>query len=396
MKGFSRAILIVLDGVGIGALPDAGDYGDQFAATLPHVATAVGGLHLPNLQMLGLGNICRIDGVPPSDKPHAAWGKMAECSAGKDSVSGHWELAGLVRESPFTTFPFGFPAEVIDKFSLLAGAEPLGNIAASGTEILRELGEEHLASGRLIVYTSSDSVFQIAAHEERCPPQRLYRLCEKTLEMLSPYGVCRVIARPFVGSRRDNFVRTSRRHDFPVAPDGPTLLDRLQAAGIPTTGVGKIGDLFAGRGLEQSLPTRSNAEGMETISQVLKRQAEGLVFANLVDFDMLYGHRCDSPGFARALTDFDAALPRLLGELNDSDLLLITADHGCDPTTEGTDHSREYVPLLAWGRSCLRGADLGVRKSFADVAATLSDLFALSSDCGKSFLSALDGRESAA
>lgn len=393
---FSRVVLIVLDGVGVGALPDAGEYGDESAATLPHVAAAAGGLALPNLERLGLGNICAIDGIPPQPRPQAAWGKMAERSAGKDSVTGHWELAGLVRPQPFVTFPGGFPAEIIAKFSELAGCEPLGNVAASGTEILCRLGEEHLASGRPIVYTSSDSVFQIAAHEELLPPAELYRLCEKSLEMLRPYGLCRVIARPFVGTCTENFVRTAHRHDFPVEPGGSTLLDRLQAAAVPTCGIGKIGDLFAGRGLDRSLPTRSNAEGLEQLLQVLRQQRQGLVFVNLVDFDMLYGHRCDAEGFAAALGEFDAALPRLMAMLGRNDLLVITADHGCDPTTAGTDHSREYVPLLAWGRERPVASSLGVRHSFADIAATLAEIFALKPECGSSFLSTLTGCVSAA
>jgi len=391
MNNFRRVLLIVLDGVGVGALPDAGDYGDEIAATLPHVAAAVGGLDLPNLQQLGLGNICQIMGVPPQLNPAACWGKMASLSAGKDSVTGHWEIAGLVRSRPFTCFPDGFPAEIIRKFTALAGLEPLGNIAASGTDILLHLGEEHLASKRPIVYTSSDSVFQIAAHEEILPPVQLYQLCEQTLEMLRPYGLCRVIARPFVGDSAENFKRTSGRHDFPVAAAGKTILDLLQAALVPICGIGKIGDLFGGRGLDRSLPTRNNAQGMSCVLETLKQQQDGLIFVNLVDFDMLFGHRLDSAGFAAALGEFDQQLPQLFQKLSPRDLLLITADHGCDPTTPGTDHCREYVPLLAWSPGFESGRTLGVRSSFSDISSTLAEIFALKRYGGTSFLNVLRG-----
>jgi len=390
-NGFRRVVLIVLDGVGVGALPDAARYGDRDAATLPHVAMAVGGLNLPHLQRLGLGNICPIMGVSPHEHPTASWGKMACRSAGKDSVTGHWELAGIVKTEPFACFPQGFPAEIIQKFTRLAGCHPLGNVAASGTDILRQLGEEHLQSGRPIVYTSSDSVFQVAAHEDILSPQELYRLCAASLEMLRPYGLCRVIARPFVGETAATFKRTTGRHDFPVAPTAETLLDRLQAARIPTCGIGKISDLFAGRGLDRSVPTRSNAEGMAALLATLGRQTEGLIFVNLVDFDMLYGHRCDPDGFALGLKGFDRGLPALLDHLNGDDLLLITADHGCDPTTPGTDHCREYVPLLAWSRRLAQGQPLGIRDSFTAVAATLTQNFELGSAVAGSFMPALLG-----
>lgn len=395
MSCFKRVILVVLDGVGVGALPDAEIYGDKDAATLPHVAESVGGLNLPNLQAMGLGNICDIKGVSPCQQAGAAWGKLAQLSAGKDSVTGHWELAGVVKEQPFSTFPNGFPDEIIRQFSLLAGQEPLGNIAASGTDILRQLGEEHLRTGHPIVYTSSDSVFQIAVHEELMPPPQLYDLCARTLEMLKPYGLCRVIARPFTGNNPDSFKRTTRRHDFPVVPEGETVLDHLQRARIPTCGVGKIGDLFAGQGLAQSITTRNNTEGCSQILTVLGQQTRGLVFVNLVDFDMLYGHRLDSRGFAQALHEFDAFLPRLMSRMTGQDLLIITADHGCDPTTPGTDHCREYVPLLARSAQSRAAVDLGTRNSFADIAATLAEIFAIEQDYGKSFLADLSGCVSA-
>lgn len=386
---FQRIVLIVLDGVGIGALPDAASYGDQDAATLPHVAAAVGGLSLPNMAALGLGKLVSVPGLKTVSVDCGYWGKMAEQSAGKDSVTGHWELAGVVLEQPFATFPDGFPAEIIERFEAVTGLEPLGNIAASGTEIIRQLGEEHLQTGRPIVYTSSDSVFQIAAHEEVIPPSRLYQICRQVEEILLPYNVCRVIARPFVGTTADNFKRTSGRHDFPRLPEEQTLLVRLQQVGFPTFGVGKIHDLFAGQGLSDHIATKSNSEGMEKTLVALNKIKSGLVMTNLVDFDMLYGHRLDCGGFAAALTEFDTWLPKLQQSLTERDLLLITADHGCDPTTPGTDHTREYVPLLAWSPMLKGAGDLGVRRSFADVGATIAENYSLGSTTGESFLSAL-------
>ena len=383
---YKRVILIVLDGVGVGALPDADRYGDAAAATLPHVAEAVGSLNLPNLERLGLGRIVPLAGVAADLPPAGCWGKMAEISAGKDSVTGHWELTGVVLDQPFATFPNGFPAAIIRAFREQSGLDPLGNIAASGTEIIRDLGEEHLRSGRPIVYTSSDSVFQIAAHEAIIPPEQLYKLCRLAELIVRPYRVCRVIARPFVGSDRSNFKRTAGRHDFPQAPIAPTLLDRLQEEQIPTAGVGKIPDLFAGRGLSHCLPTRNNDHGMATTLEVMEKINFGLIMTNLVDFDMLYGHRLDAVGFARALTEFDAWLPKLFQQLTAADLLIVTADHGCDPTTPGTDHSREYVPLLVWSSMLQGGVDLGVRSSFADVGATIAESFNLTCGVGKSFL----------
>ena len=389
---FKRTVVIVLDGVGIGALPDAADYGDAEAATLPHVAGAVGGLHLPVLQGFGLGNICSLAGVPAVSRPQAAWGKMAQRCAGKDSVSGHWEISGYVHPRPFATFPQGFPPEIIEKFSRLAGCQPLGNIAASGTEIIHRLGEEHLATRRPIIYTSSDSVFQIAAHEEILPPAQLYTLCEQTREMLRPYEVCRVIARPFIGRNAADFQRSARRHDFPLSPAGLTLLDQLQAHHLPTCGIGKIGDLFNRRGLDMSLPTRDNSAGMQRLRRQLESQSRGLIFVNLVDFDTHYGHRLDPRGFARALEEFDRDLGLLLPLLDEQDLVVVTADHGCDPTTPGTDHTREYVPLLVWHKGIGQGRALGTRNSFADIAASLAQLFAVEMAVGESFLSSLSAQ----
>lgn len=386
---FQRVVLIVLDGVGVGALPDAASYRDTGAATLPHVAAAVDGLSLPNLQRLGLGNIATLPGVPPHSEPLAAWGKMSEQSAGKDSVTGHWELAGVVLDKPFAVFPEGFPEEIIGAFEQATGLQPLGNIAASGTEVLRRLGEEHLRTGRPIVYTSADSVFQIAAHEEVIPPPQLYRLCRQAERILDPYNVCRVIARPFRGRSADDFYRTAGRHDFPRTPPEPTVLERLCERGVTTRGIGKIHDLYAGRGLSDWSATRDNREGMIQTLDSLKALTGGLIMTNLVDFDMLYGHRLDSRGFAAALGVFDAWLPDCMAALGVDDLLVITADHGCDPTTPGTDHTREYVPVLAFSprRSC--GEKLGIRTTFADIGATLAENFAVSLPRGTSFLKQL-------
>lgn len=386
---FKRALLLILDGVGVGALPDAADYNDQGTATLQHAAAHVGGLRLPCLEQLGLGCIAPAKGFRPVAEPQACWGKMVERSAGKDSVTGHWEIAGIVQEQPFATFPHGFPPEIIDAFAAETGMRPLGNIAASGTEIIRQLGEEHLRSGQPIVYTSSDSVFQIAAHEDVIPPEQLYQICRQAEQILQPYNLCRVIARPFRGTRADNFARTSGRHDFPLRPPEPMLLSTLQHAGIATCGIGKIGDLYAGVGLDHCVPTRDNRAGMEQTEVVLAQQKQGLIVTNLVDFDMLYGHRRDAEGFAAALEEVDRWLPRLLAKLTEADLLLITADHGCDPTAPGTDHTREYVPLLVTSKKLRGSTNLGVRESFADVGQTLAENFGLTLSAGRSFLKQL-------
>jgi len=383
---FKRVVLLVLDGVGVGALPDAGRYGDVEAATLQHVAETAGPLNLPNLELLGLGRIVPVSGLSASAPAVGGWGKLAEISPGKDSVTGHWELAGVILTHPFATFPQGFPQEIIQAFQEKTGLLPLGNIAASGTEILRNLGEEHLQTGRPIVYTSSDSVFQIAAHEDLIPPPKLYELCRQTERILLPYNVCRVIARPFVGTDRNSFIRTAGRHDFPQLAPKPTLLDNLQLSGVPTLGVGKISDLFAGRGLSHSFPTRNNAQGMASTLEALGKINFGLIMTNLVDFDMLYGHRLDPSGFARALEEFDAWLPQLFNCLSATDLLIVCADHGCDPTTAGTDHSREFVPLLVWSKGIGQPVELGIRESFADVGATVAEIFRVPRGEGISFL----------
>jgi len=370
-------VIIVLDSVGVGALPDAGIYGDEDSDTLGNVARALGGLCLPCLESLGLGCLHSIEGVSCPPLPAGCYGRMAEASVGKDTTVGHWEIAGIITSRPFPTYPRGFPDEVIESFEARIGRRVLGNKAASGTEIIEELGEEHLRTGCPIVYTSADSVFQIAAHEEVIPVDRLYEMCLIARSILvGEHAVARVIARPFVG-RPGGFVRTDRRRDFGLAPPAPTLLDKVQATGLPVVGIGKIGDIFAHRGLTREIHTSDNREGISAICDCLQGTSEGLIFANLVDYDMLYGHRNDVAGYARALSEFDRRLPGVLALLENGDALFITADHGCDPTTCSTDHSREYVPLLCTGPSLKRGVDVGTRASFADLGATVAELLSV-------------------
>lgn len=383
-----RVIILVLDSVGIGEMPDAGAYGDAGSNTIGHVAEAMGGLHLPNLASLGLGNIAPIQGVPPAVELKACWGKMAEKSAGKDTTTGHWELAGIVTERPFPVYPNGFPPEVIEPFERTIRREVLGNYAASGTTIIADLGEEHIRTGRPIVYTSADSVFQIAAHEEVIAVEQLYGMCGVARNILNGnHAVARVIARPFIGSPGE-FQRTARRRDFSLEPPGETVLDAILAAGGEVVAIGKIEDIFAGRGISRAIHTSGNEEGMQETVSAIKSGGGALIFSNLVDFDMLYGHRNDPEGYAKALESFDSALPELLEALKEEDLLIITADHGCDPITESTDHSREYVPLLVYKPGMTRGVDLGVRSSFCDVAASVREALLLPPGrCGRSFLS---------
>lgn len=381
-----RAVLIVLDSVGVGSLPDAAGFGDEGANTLVHVAERCGGLRLPHLGKLGLGNIVPVPGVPPVPAPLASWGRMAERSRGKDTLNGHWELMGLVLDHPFALFPGGFPPELIAVFEDRTGVEGvLGNKAASGTEIIAELGAEHVRTGRPIVYTSADSVFQIAAHEEVIPLADLYEMCLRTRPVCDDWLIGRVIARPFVG-RPGAFTRTTNRRDFSMPPPGRTALDLLLEAGLDVTAVGKIESIFAGRGIVRSFPSHGDAEGMDLVRRELAAARRGLVFANLVDFDMLYGHRNDAAGYGAALEAFDAALGRLLAGLGSRDMLVVTADHGCDPAHPGTDHTREYVPLLVYGPG-LPARPLGVRSTFADVGASVLELFGLKLEGpGRSFM----------
>ncbi|HHV44376.1 MAG TPA: phosphopentomutase [Firmicutes bacterium] len=373
-----RAVILVLDGVGVGELPDAAEYGDQGSNTLRNVAKVVGGLPLPHLEQLGLGNIIEICGVKTVTAPRAFFGKMQEVSAGKDTTTGHWEIAGVPVFKPFPTYPEGFPEEVVDRFVKAIGIGILGNYPASGTKIIEDLGSEHVRTGKPIIYTSADSVFQIAAHEEVIPPERLYELCEVARGILvGEHGVARVIARPFIGDETTGYTRTPRRRDFSLPPPAPTLLDILSEAGYPVCGVGKIPDIFAQRGITEKLPGKDNREIILQTAAWLQDADQGLIWANCVDFDTLYGHRNDPEGFAKALAEVDSLLPKLLGVLRDEDLCIITADHGCDPTTTSTDHSREYVPLLAFTPKRGLGKNLGVRQTFSDVAATISEFFGL-------------------
>jgi phosphopentomutase len=384
----SRAIVIVLDGVGVGELPDADAYGDAGSDTMGHVARHVG-LDVPVLRSLGLGRVSAI-GVRQTDGCRASVGRMAERSPGKDSVTGHWEMTGIVLDRPFPVFPQGFAPAVIDEFARRTGRGVLGNRAASGTDIIAQLGVEHMRTGRLIVYTSADSVFQVAAHEAVVPVDELYRDCEIAYALVCDgLGVGRVIARPFVGEP-GRFTRTANRRDYALPPPGETLLDRLSGAGWPVVAIGKIDDLFAGRGITKATHTTSDDAGMLAVREAVADVERGLVFANLVDFDTLFGHRNDPEGFAANLERFDGHLEGLLPELRDGDLLIVTADHGNDPTTPSTDHSREYVPLMATGPRIKAGVDLGIRRTFADLGATLADLFGIGPvGPGTSFLEAI-------
>ena len=371
---FTRAIVIVLDSVGIGELPDAPSYGDQGSNTIGNIARRVT-LHVPTLRALGLDRIAALGGGPSNGVPAAAIGRMAEASPGKDSVTGHWELMGIVLDRPFPVFPHGFSPEIISEFSRRTGRGVLGNKAASGTQILDELGSEHVRTGSLIVYTSADSVFQIAAHEDVVPVPELYRACEVAYTLVGEgLGVGRIIARPFIGAL-GHFTRTANRHDYALPPACETLLDRVKAAQLPVVAVGKIEDLFAGRGITRAIHTANDDEGMDCVEREMDEVASGLIFANLVDFDTQYGHRNDVEGYARNLERFDGRLSDVLSRLRDADVLIITADHGNDPTTPSTDHSREYVPLLVTGKHVRSGADLGTRRTFADVGQTLAELF---------------------
>ena len=374
MPSFTRAIVIVLDSVGIGELPDADVYGDRGSNTLGNIARQVP-LRVPTLRALGLDRLVALGGTPAKAAWRSAVGRMAEASAGKDSVTGHWEMMGIVLDRPFPVFPRGFSPEVIREFSQKTGRAVIGNKAASGTVIIDELGPEHMRTGALIVYTSADSVFQIAAHEAIVPVPELYRACEIAYTLVGEgLGVGRVIARPFIGTP-GHFTRTANRHDYALPPPAETLLDRVKSAGFSVVAIGKIEDLFAGRGITSAFHTASDDEGMDVVERQMLDTDRGVIFANLVDFDSQFGHRNDVGGYAGNLERFDARLATLLPRLQPGDLLMVTADHGNDPTTPGTDHSREYVPLLVTGIHVRAGADLGTRRTFADLGQTLADLF---------------------
>ena len=386
---FSRVVFIVLDSVGIGAMYDAEEYGDVGSNTIGNIAKAVGGLSIPNLERLGLGKIAPLQGVSADVAAIGNYGKMAELSAGKDTTNGHWEMMGIKLDKPLPTYPDGFPPEIMDEFERRIGRKTLGNKPASGTEIIKELGDEHVRTGCPIIYTSADSVFQIAAHEEVIPLEELYNMCKVARELLvGEHAVGRVIARPFIGSG-GNYTRTANRHDY-SRDFGRTVLNEMDEKGLTVMGIGKIYDIYGGSGVNGKVSTKNNMDGVDKTIEQMKQVEKGLIFANLVDFDALYGHRNDPEGFAKAIVDFDKRLPEILDALREDDLLVLTADHGCDPTHPGTDHTREYVPLLVYGKNATQGVDLGTRKTFADLGATIADNFGVNSTgLGESFLGAI-------
>jgi len=389
MRRFDRFALIVLDSVGIGEMPDAAEWGDAGSDTLGHIIAAARP-SLPNLRKLGLGNIRPLEGLEPHESPEGSFGKAAIYSKGKDTTVGHWEMAGIYTPSPFPTYPRGFPARIIDPFRTSIGREILGNKAASGTEIIKELGPLHMRTGQPIIYTSADSVFQVAAHEEVIPIEELYRICRIARKLLDGQDrVARVIARPFIGVPGD-FQRTGNRKDFAIPPPGRTLLDLMKERGLDTVGVGKIPSIFDGQGVSGSLEAHSNGEAVDQTLNALSRAGRGLIFTNLVDFDMLWGHRNDVKGYAEGLESFDRRLPDLRDALRDGECMIITADHGCDPTTTSTDHSREYVPVLVYSHSLAGGVNLGIRKTMADLGQTIADNFGLALPIGSSFLKDLN------
>jgi phosphopentomutase len=380
-----RAVLLVLDSVGIGELPDAADFGDVGADTLGHIIDSVEGFDVPNMRSLGLGNIAGVDRFDPVDEPCANYGRMTEVSPGKDTTSGHFEFAGVLMDEPFRTFPQGFPDDIIEEFCERAGVDGvLGNRPESGTVIIEELGREHEETGKPIVYTSADPVFQIAAREDLVGLDTLYEWCEIAYDIVVPRGISRVIARPFVGEWPD-YTRTANRKDFSFPPPKKTVMEALRDHGVEVTGVGKIGNIYSSRGLSDEIKTKHNDHGVEVTLECIAER-DGLIFTNLVDFDSKFGHRRNPKGYAEALERFDAQLPEIIDALDDDDLLIITADHGNDPTYEGTDHTREYVPVIALVKGGSWGADLGTRSSFADIGATLADYFGVEWEVGTSFL----------
>ena len=382
----ARVIWLVIDSVGIGEMPDAGDYGDEGSNTLENLYRENPRLKLPNLEKMGLGLIEGVSVIPRAENPVAAYGKAAQMSPGKDTTTGHWEMAGIVLEKPFPLFPNGFPPDLIKEFENKIGRKTLGNYPASGTEIINVLGDEHVKTGSPIVYTSGDSVFQIAAHEDVISLEELYRMCETAREMLSgELAVGRVIARPFTGKGNGNYGRTRNRHDYSLSPYHDTVLNMVESKGIGVYGVGKIFDIFAGSGITKSIKMKDNKQGMEITMSLMEKVDRGLIFVNLVDFDMIYGHRNDVEGYSNALMDFDEQLGKLMAKMDREDVLVINADHGCDPTTESTDHSREYVPVLVYGDS-VNPVNIGVRKSFSDIGQTIAEFLQTESIAnGKSF-----------
>jgi phosphopentomutase len=391
MTTFRRVCLVVLDSAGIGEMPDAAAWGDAGADTLGNIFKSRD-VHVPNLQKLGLGNIRPLNGVPAESSPIGSYGKCTLKSNGKDTTTGHWEMAGIILEKAFPTFPNGFPDRIVDRFVAEANVPGiLGNVPASGTEIIKELGEEHVRTGKPIVYTSADSVFQIAAHEEVVPIDRLYEMCEIARRILDGEDkVGRVIARPFLGSNAGDFKRTENRHDYAVAPPNANLLPMLKDAGLDVVCIGKIASIYDSVGVTEDLTAKNNDQTIDQTINALKADSRGLIFSNLVDFDMLFGHRRDTEGYAQALENFDTRLPEIFEAMADDDLLILTADHGNDPTFRGSDHTREYAPLLVYGKSARPGVDLGTRGSLADIGATVAENFGLELGAGESFLSRLN------
>lgn len=382
----NRVVLIVMDSVGAGELPDAKLYNDEGSNTLGNISKKVGGLKLPNLQKLGLGNIDGIKGFEGEEKPVGSYGRSLEKSPGKDTTTGHWEIAGLILDQAFPTYPDGFPQDVISEFEKRIGTKSIGNYPASGTVIIQDLGDEHVKTGYPIVYTSADSVFQIAAHEDVIPLERLYEICQIARDMLvGEHAVGRIIARPFIGSNGD-YKRTTNRRDFSLKPIRKTILNNIVEKGLNVCAVGKIEDIYGGYGITKAVHTKSNMDGVDKTIEYMKEPTKGLIFTNLVDFDMLYGHRNDVEGYANALREFDARVPEIIDALRDNDVLIITADHGCDPTTSSTDHSREYIPMLVYGKSIKRGVNLGTRESFSDIGKTIGEMLSVQSEIsGESF-----------
>ncbi|MBY0163835.1 phosphopentomutase [Paenibacillus lautus] len=391
MERFDRIHLIVLDSVGIGEAPDAADFDDIGSDTLGHIARECGGLNMPNMAALGLSNIREIEGVPAADQPRAYYTKMQEASNGKDTMTGHWEIMGLYIDTPFRVFPDGFPDELIQRIEEKTGRKVIGNKPASGTEIIEELGEEHVKTGALIIYTSADSVLQIAAHEDIVPLKELYEICEfcREITLEDPYMLGRIIARPFIGEV-GSFKRTANRHDYALKPFGRTTMNEMKDAGLDVIALGKISDIYDGEGITKAVRTVSNMDGMDKMVQTLGESFKGLSFLNLVDFDAVYGHRRDPKGYGQALEDYDRRLPEVFEKMTENDLLIITADHGNDPTYKGTDHTREYVPLLVYSPRFAEGKELPLRKTFADIGATVADNFGVKlPEHGTSFLNDL-------
>lgn len=381
-----RIILIVLDSVGIGQLPDASKYGDVGSDTLGNISKSVGGLRLPNMERLGLGNIDGIKNIVKSEKPIGSFGKCAELSIGKDTVTGHWEIAGVVLKKPLNTYPKGFPEDMIREFESKIGRKVIGNKVASGTEIIKELGEDHVKTGFPIVYTSADSVFQIAAHEDIISLDDLYNMCKIARKMLvGEKAVGRIIARPFIGEK-GQFVRTSNRKDFALDPFDKTMLEFIKEKDMNVMAVGKIEDIYNNNGITQAIHIKNNMDGIDKTLQYMKENKEGIIFTNLVDFDMLYGHRNDVEGYANALVEVDNRLPEIISSMKENDVLILTADHGCDPTTESTDHSREYIPVIIYGERIKSGINIGIRESFCDIGKTILELLSIENNLyGKSF-----------